>query len=172
MVAVGMQWSSLGPKSENGLTLGEPLIFQLLDHLIVGPAPDNQVLYIHPVGLAGWFGLMWSAIHLIPIEPLDGGYIVRAIFGPYARWITSGTLLALFLLGLAVSPFWFTLFIFLGIGAMVRKRFSSIYAFLFWRRPFSDDAEVEQDLERREKLIALAVAAVLFLLCVAINPIQ
>ncbi len=115
---------------------------------------------------------MWSAIHLIPIEPLDGGYLVRAIFGPYTRWITSGTLLALVVLGITVNYAWLVLFFVLGIGVLVRRRLPSVYAFLFWRRPFSDDTDLELDLQNREKLIAIVAAAVLFLLCAAINPIQ
>jgi len=58
--------------------------------------PDSIVI-LHPLAFAGWIGLYISALNLLPVSFLDGGYIFRSIF-PYKWAPLAGTLV-----GLAVS---------------------------------------------------------------------
>jgi membrane-associated protease RseP (regulator of RpoE activity) len=97
---VGLQWSELKAPT-SGLQLGEPLLFTYLGYLTFGPIPDGQTIFLHPVGFAGWVGLLITALNLIPIGQLDGGHVLYSILGPRARPIT----LALFLgaVGAAVA---------------------------------------------------------------------
>lgn len=77
---VGIAQSRLGPSmGGEGITLGEPILFRLVSALLWPDAPDDQVLYISPVGLAAWFGLLATAINLMPIGQLDGGHATYAL---------------------------------------------------------------------------------------------
>lgn len=70
------------PQSSQGsLSLGEPLLFQWAYSLLKGAVPTGMTVTIGPVGLAAWFGLLVTALNLIPIGQLDGGHVTYAIFG-------------------------------------------------------------------------------------------
>jgi membrane-associated protease RseP (regulator of RpoE activity) len=60
---------------------------------------------IHPLGEAGFLGLVITALNLFPVSQMDGGHMSRALFGPrgYERASTI-SLLFLLLLGI-ISPF-------------------------------------------------------------------
>jgi hypothetical protein len=64
-----------------GYSLGEPLLFRLASWLIWGPVPEGYSLSLHPVGFAAWFGLIATALNLIPFGQLDGGHISYAALG-------------------------------------------------------------------------------------------
>jgi len=75
-------------------TLGDPLLIKLLVAWIFGPLPAGHVILIHPVALAGWFGLLITAINLMPIGQLDGGHVCYALLRTKARRIASTLLFA------------------------------------------------------------------------------
>jgi len=41
----------------------------------------KMAIYLHPVAVAGYIGLVMTAFNLMPIGQLDGGHIVHAMFG-------------------------------------------------------------------------------------------
>ncbi len=86
---VGLMLSEQMPLTEAGsyLILGDPLLFQFFQYLIYGSSGDDVMLLLHPVGLAGWFGLLVTALNLFPIGQLDGGHISYAVFGRWSHWI-------------------------------------------------------------------------------------
>lgn len=61
----------------------DPLLVQWLTRLVVRPQ-DGQLVLMHPILFAGWIGLLVTSINLLPASMLDGGHVVRAIFG--SRW--------------------------------------------------------------------------------------
>src|SRR5204863_6775784 len=57
--------------SSNDLDLGHPLAILALQKL-AGHAPVGMTLALHPVAIAGWFGLLLTALNLLPLGQLDG----------------------------------------------------------------------------------------------------
>ena len=91
-----------------GLYLGEPLLFQWAARLMFGSLPDSQTINMHPVVFATWFGMLATALNLLPFGQLDGGHITYATLGRYSTAIsivTVGTALVMTF----VSPSWIVL---------------------------------------------------------------
>ncbi|OGD13149.1 MAG: hypothetical protein A2V76_08865 [Candidatus Aminicenantes bacterium RBG_16_63_14] len=70
------------------ISFGEPLLFKLLTALFFGRVPEGSALILHPVGFAGWVGLLVTAINLVPLGQLDGGHIAYALLGRKARFVS------------------------------------------------------------------------------------
>jgi membrane-associated protease RseP (regulator of RpoE activity) len=66
---------------------------------------------MHPVELAGWFGMVVTMLNLLPAAMLDGGHVARSLAGEKTRAV----LMVLSIVLLVVSGFWlmaaFVLFI-------------------------------------------------------------
>jgi membrane-associated protease RseP (regulator of RpoE activity) len=66
------------------------------------PIPFNGLdVLLDPVALAGWAGLLVTALNLVPVGTLDGGHVAYGLFGEKARRIfpvAIGVLIALSLL--------------------------------------------------------------------------
>ena len=96
-----------------GLSLGEPILFKLLGYLTFGPLSNGQDIALHPVAFAGWVGIFITALNLIPIGQLDGGYILYALLRQRARAVAKGLLL-LAAIAVVVCGYWgWTLMIFM-----------------------------------------------------------
>jgi len=66
------------------LTLGNNLLFHALVVLMGKAYLPMSEIYHFPFIFAGWFGLLVTAINLMPIGQLDGGHITYALFGSEA----------------------------------------------------------------------------------------
>lgn len=44
-----------------------------------GPLPEGAVFHLHPYALAAWFGLLVTAMNLLPVGQLDGGHVLYAV---------------------------------------------------------------------------------------------
>jgi membrane-associated protease RseP (regulator of RpoE activity) len=92
---VGIYWSRVDvapPPSPDLVYFGEPLLLNWIADLVHGPRLPGTDLFIHPVAFGAWFGMLATAINLLPFGQLDGGHIAYAVFGPRARWIGMATL--------------------------------------------------------------------------------
>ena len=76
---------------------GEPLLFKLVSLLWFGPLPAGLDETISPMGFAAWFGMLATALNLLPFGQLDGGHMAYAMFGRKA-WIVSLVTLSVTLL--------------------------------------------------------------------------
>ncbi len=76
------------PPDFTGLSLGEPLLFRAASWLLWGQTADGFSLNLHPMAFAAWFGLLATALNLIPIGQLDGGHISYAVFGRRSSMVT------------------------------------------------------------------------------------
>ena len=50
-----------------------------------GTVADGYTLNMHPIVFASWFGMLATALNLLPFGQLDGGHITYATLG---RWST------------------------------------------------------------------------------------
>jgi membrane-associated protease RseP (regulator of RpoE activity) len=85
----GLAHSSVVPLSDasrlfnfESLDPRKSFLLTLLGKLALGNqlAPDIAIK-LHPVAVAGYIGLIVTALNLIPVGQLDGGHIVHAMFG-------------------------------------------------------------------------------------------
>jgi membrane-associated protease RseP (regulator of RpoE activity) len=88
------------------IIFGDNLLMQGLTWLAVGSLPEGKDVLVHPVVIAGWFGLLVTLLNLMPIGQLDGGHLTFALLGPRARWVGQGMALLLLLVVVFISAFW------------------------------------------------------------------
>lgn len=73
------------PVSMNGLT---PSVYWIRYFLTGHPIPFGGLdVQLHSVALAGWAGLLVTALNLVPVGTLDGGHVAYGLFGEKARRI-------------------------------------------------------------------------------------
>jgi membrane-associated protease RseP (regulator of RpoE activity) len=86
----------------NALNPSYSLLLALLSKLALGAQlTANQAIDLHPVALAGFLGLVVTALNLMPVGQLDGGHIVHAMFGQRTA-VAIGQIARLLLLGLSL----------------------------------------------------------------------
>jgi membrane-associated protease RseP (regulator of RpoE activity) len=108
-LAVGVALSRIVPAlpRQDVIVFGEPLLLRLFMAIFLGPVPDGFDIALHPVGFAGWVGVLVTAFNLFPVGQLDGGHVAYAVFGPKMR-LVGKVILALFaVLGLLFWAGWF-----------------------------------------------------------------
>lgn len=84
-----------------GLNYGDYLFSpsSILWHLF-GLFLPSSLVGAHPLAIAGWVGVLITAINLLPIGALDGGRLFRAVFGDRTLYVSYAGAAALFGLGL------------------------------------------------------------------------
>lgn len=78
---------------------GHSLAMVLATRLLHGPLAEGTYLNLHPTALAAWFGLLATALNLLPLGQLDGGHILYAATGRLQRRLALPLWLALGLIG-------------------------------------------------------------------------
>ncbi|MGO8748237.1 MAG: site-2 protease family protein [Thermoguttaceae bacterium] len=107
-------------------SLGDPLLFKFFYHIIYGAIPEGSDVFIGPVAMAGWVGLLITSLNLFPIGQLDGGHILYALLprkaNKAATLILYGVLAAV-VVGIAV------------FHVYDLKGWTLMLALLFWMKP-------------------------------------
>jgi len=90
---IGLHMSTVVPNPTEGLglTLGEPLLFQWASRLMFGVLPPGYTINIHPMVFAAWFGMLATALNLLPFGQLDGGHVTYATLGRASTPISIAT---------------------------------------------------------------------------------
>jgi hypothetical protein len=93
------------------LLLGGSLIYQAMS--LFFPVSAN----LNPLAIAGWVGLLVTAINLLPAGQLDGGHIFRALLGQRSFLVSLAAVGLLLVAGLFYPGWWIfaLLVLFLGI---------------------------------------------------------
>lgn len=150
----GITWSEVVafPEDEAVLYFGEPLLFQAVAWMHFGALPGGHDIALHPTGFAAWWGMLATALNLLPFGQLDGGHIAYAALGRRAAWISGGTLIAAVLLTLGSSS-WIAMTVMMLLMAF----------FLGVSHPRIVDEEAPLDGTRRAvALCALAMLVICF----------
>lgn len=129
---------------------GDCLAVQLVARWFHGPLPAGTVLDLHPFALAAWFGLLATAINLLPLGQLDGGHILYAVTGGLQRRLAFPLWLALGIAGLMVWTgwlLWCVIVLFMGLA----------------HPPVRDEATPLGTGRRALALVALAIFVVSFM---------
>lgn len=158
LLALGLALSEVTPEAataEAGLFLGDSLLFQALTWVVLGVSSSDATIILHPVALAGWVGLLVTALNLLPIGQLDGGHVVYAALGArWHRWISLGTLTFLIVLGLGGATTWLV--------------WAALLSFLGLRHPRIVDDETPLD---RRRTFGAAATGLLFVLTFMPEPL-
>jgi nucleoid DNA-binding protein len=131
------------------------LLFQWFSTVIWPNLPENYDLYISPIGLAAWFGLLLTALNLIPIGQLDGGHASYALLRNGAHRLSAWAFFG-FLPMTYFGPswlFWALLLYLLGI-----------------RRPHPP-TRIDDLSPPRSRYVMGLVALLVFVLCFTPEPI-
>jgi len=132
---------------------GEPLLFKAVEWIFHPGMVPGQDLLLGPVGFAAWFGLLITALNMLPFAQLDGGHIAYALFGRWHRRFVWPLWSLLFLLGFRWPGWWIWAIIALVMGV---------------RHPRLWDED--RPLDPRRRAIAW-LAFLVFLLCFMPQPI-
>ncbi|NJE01110.1 site-2 protease family protein [Thermococcus sp. JdF3] len=138
-----------------GITFGENLFFMFIEKYVV-TFPENSVVFLHPVAIAGWVGILVTFLNLIPAAQLDGGHIARAFLGERThRYLT--TAVGLVLIGMS----------FLWVGWLIWG------ILVLMMGAVGNPGALDEVSPISKKRIALALAAlVLFILSATPAPIS
>lgn len=108
MTVVGLGMSRFVPRPPTSMAtvqLGDCLLMKLLTRAVMGPTPPMHEVFLHPVGVAGWFGLFVTFLNLMPLGQLDGGHVWYALVGRYQRYVGTGAFGLLVAMGV-LFPGW------------------------------------------------------------------
>ena len=157
---LGLAMSTVAPLPADfvGWELGEPLLFRLATRLVWGTVSDGYSINLHPMAFAAWFGLLATALNLLPFGQLDGGHISYSALGRRATLISLLTVAVAVTLTF-VSSSWFM---------MTLMMLAMLIAF-GPRHPSVLDESIQLDPGRRA--IAL-LSAVIFILSFTPVPIE
>jgi len=100
------------------LLFGEPLAFRIVSGLIHPGLPPEADMLLHPTAMAAWFGLLVTALNMLPFAQLDGGHVAYALFGRHHRKAAWPMLFVLFLLGFRWPGWWIWTVIALLMGVV------------------------------------------------------
>ncbi len=142
------------PVDHGFIVFGEPLLFTFLSRLIHPALTGDANLLMHPTASAAWFGLLVTALNLLPFAQLDGGHIAYAMFGRWHRRFAWPLLFVLFGLGFIWPGWWLWTVIALVLGV---------------RHPRMWDEDMPLD-PRRRRIGWLCF--LIFILCFMPNPIK
>jgi membrane-associated protease RseP (regulator of RpoE activity) len=102
-IGMSMSTVTVAPPPETISVIGKPLLFRAVRWLVFGPIPDGSIVNLHPIVWASWFGMLATALNLLPFGQLDGGHITYAALG------RSSTKISLLTVASAVVMTYFSL---------------------------------------------------------------
>ncbi|HWO20887.1 MAG TPA: site-2 protease family protein [Kofleriaceae bacterium] len=186
LLVVGLTLSELRVPAPDAMIEGNSILYAALKYAVFGRwlPGDGLDVQLHPMALAGWFGLLLTMINLIPIGQLDGGHVARAALGEaHERW-SARLHVALPAIGLAVGLVMLALALDAGkdITGALLYAFHGLGSWLVWAlllglmrwrageyHPPVGDAPL--DPSRRRRAIGMLIVFVLIATPVPFRPV-
>ncbi len=112
ILIIGLATSSIITVSPGGYVEGNSILYAMSKLAVFGemlPNGQHDVL-VNQLAWAGWTGLFVTALNLIPLGQLDGGHVLYALAGDWARRLYWPLMAVGLLLMLFVSTVWMLLF--------------------------------------------------------------
>jgi membrane-associated protease RseP (regulator of RpoE activity) len=160
LLFLGMSWSTVVrvPEDFEGMVLGTPVLFDLAARTFFDSVPAGHSLNIHPLVFAAWFGMLATALNLLPFGQLDGGHLMYALVGRRSLWVSYATVLVA--IGLTLySTSW-----------MVLTLIMLVMMFLFGTR--HPTVWNEYDALDRKRIGVFVFAIVMLALCFTSAPVE
>jgi membrane-associated protease RseP (regulator of RpoE activity) len=161
----GLANSSIVPLPErigilqfNALTPNFSILLATLSKLALSSQlTANTAINLHPVAVAGYIGLIVTALNLMPVGQLDGGHIVHAMFGQ-RKAITIGQLARFLLLFVSLMPVIFQV-------TLIPRDFL-LWAFFLFLMPLYDEPALNDvtELDNQRDVWGLLSLALLLLI--------
>lgn len=79
ILILGLSISEVKEITGGGLTEGNSILYLGLKLLVHGKIPEGQDVFLHPLAMAGWIGILVTFLNLIPYGQLDGGHVAHAL---------------------------------------------------------------------------------------------
>lgn len=129
------------------------LLLALLAKATLGSSlTAGMALQLHPIAVAGWLGMVVTAINLMPLGPLDGGHIVHAMVGQRVGTLI-GQVSRLLLLLLALV-----------------QRHLLLWAIILFLLPANDEPTLNDVAELDNRRDALGILALVIFLLIVLPP--
>jgi membrane-associated protease RseP (regulator of RpoE activity) len=153
----GVSMSAVAPSqpSEGTIYFGEPLLYRFAAWVTLGDLPANTDVFIHPMAFAAWFGMLATALNLLPFGQLDGGHIVYSLVGRRSSIVSLATLGGTLMLTTLSSGWWTLAILMLIMAFMLGLGHPSVL-------------DEDTPLDGRRKLVALFA---LLMLAVCFTPV-
>lgn len=91
------------------LFFGSSLILWAMTEVVLGinPIATDVAISLHPLAYAGWLGIFFTALNLLPIGQLDGGHVVYSLFNrKYCLLVARSFFVILLGLGFYWTGWW------------------------------------------------------------------
>jgi membrane-associated protease RseP (regulator of RpoE activity) len=124
-LAWGIQRSQIAESlPDNGfIDFGEPIIYVLIEWIVRPGLPAGSVLMLDPIGMAAWFGLLFTMLNMLPFSQLDGGHVVYGLLGRLQHRIAWPLVIVFALLGF----WWPGWFVWAIIAAILRPKHPPVW---------------------------------------------
>ncbi|MBU0982943.1 MAG: site-2 protease family protein [candidate division Zixibacteria bacterium] len=110
--AVGTVATDPPADTEGMIIFGESLLIKLLEPIFMAPMEPGTTVAITEPLLAGWVGLLVTALNMLPIGQLDGGHVAYGLAPRKQVWLAR-----LGMVGLAALGYWYPMWwLFAGLG--------------------------------------------------------
>ena len=111
VVGLPQTWIELGIRR-----VANPPLLDALAPLVVNTSNlDQFVFYRHPMALAAWFGVLLTALNLLPLGQFDGGHVAYALIGRRAWPLAFVTFVTLATLGVTGGWAGWLIWAFMGL---------------------------------------------------------
>ncbi len=140
---------------EDAFVFGEPLLLKFISGLLFRNAPAGSDLFLHPVGFAGWVGLLVTAFNLFPAGQLDGGHVSYAFLGQRSKSLAKALLVVFLVLGVF---FWFGWIVWALIILLIGMKHPRVF-------------DEQERLSAPRRALGF-VAVIIFVLCFSPAPIK